>query len=138
MDIRKRKVLVTGAGGFIGSHLVESRQQMEMEVKKRHLGDRFVFAGNRDDVPRMLAAMDVFVMPSLDEGFGLAVAEAQLSELPVVASDLPGIREALCPSMHKFCRHPLGNKGRFVAVDGKNCQKCFNFAAFPGYENRAR
>ena len=87
------------------------RQQIELEVTKRGLGSRFVFAGNRDDVPRMLAAMDVFVMPSLDEGFGLAVAEAQLMCLPVVASDIPGIREALCPSMHKFCRHPLDSKG---------------------------
>lgn len=89
----------------------ELRPQIEMEVAKRRLSSRFVFAGNRDDVPRMLAAMDVFVMPSLDEGFGLAVAEAQLGGSPVVASDIPGIREALCPSMHKFCRHPLDSKG---------------------------
>lgn len=87
------------------------RQQIEKEVAKRGLSNRFVFAGNRDDVPRMLAAMDVFVMPSLDEGFGLAVAEAQTRGLPVVASDIPGIREALCPSMHKFCRHSLDSAG---------------------------
>jgi len=87
------------------------RPQIEMEVTKRGLSNRFVFTGNRHDVPRMLAAMDVFVMPSLDEGFGLAVAEAQTAGLPVVASDIPGIREALCPAMHKFCRHPLDSTG---------------------------
>ena len=87
------------------------RQQIELEVKNRGLSNRFVFAGNRDDVPRMLAAMDVFVMPSLDEGFGLAVAEAQLCGLPVVASNIPGIREALCPAMRKFCCHPLDSAG---------------------------
>lgn len=83
------------------------RQPIETEVAERGLSSRFVFTGNRDDVPRMLGAMDVFVMPSLDEGFGLAVAEAQTSGLPVVASDIPGIREALYPVMHKFCRHQL-------------------------------
>jgi glycosyltransferase involved in cell wall biosynthesis len=87
------------------------RPQIEMEVAKRGLSNRFVFAGNRDDVLQLLSAMDVFVMPSLDEGFGLAVAEAQVSGLPVVASDIPGIQEALCPSMHKFCRQPLDSKG---------------------------
>jgi glycosyltransferase involved in cell wall biosynthesis len=59
----------------------------------------------------MLAATDIFVMPSLDEGLGLAVAEAQLAGLPVVASNIPGIREALCPSMHQFCRPPLDATG---------------------------
>lgn len=87
------------------------RPQIEMKVAKRRLSNRFVFTGNRHDVPRMLATMDVFVMPSLDEGFGLSVAEAQMCGLPVVASDIPGIREALCPSMHKFCRHSLDSTG---------------------------
>ena len=85
--------------------------QIEMEVAKRGLSNRFVFAGNRHDMPRMLAVMDVFIMPSLDEGFGLSVAEAQVSGLPVVASDIPGIREALCPAMHKFCRNALDSAG---------------------------
>jgi glycosyltransferase involved in cell wall biosynthesis len=87
------------------------RPQIETEVANRGLRNRFVFTGTRHDVPRMLATMDVFVMPSLDEGFGLAVAEAQMCGLPVVASDIPGIREALCPSMHKFCRHSLDSAG---------------------------
>ena len=87
------------------------RQQIEVEVANRGLSGRFVFAGNRDDVPRMLAAMDVFVMPSLNEGFPSVVIEAQLSGLPVVASNIPGIREALCPAMRKFCCHPLDSAG---------------------------
>jgi glycosyltransferase involved in cell wall biosynthesis len=82
-----------------------------MEVGKRGLSSRFVFAGSREDVPRMLSAMDVFVMPSLHEGFGTVAIEAQLCGLPVVASDLPSIREALCPVMHKYCRQPLDSTG---------------------------
>jgi glycosyltransferase EpsF len=87
------------------------RQQTERQASAVGLRQRFIFTGNRNDVPQLLSAMDVFVMPSLDEGFGLAVAEAQLGGLPVVASDILGIREALCPSMHKFCRQPLDSKG---------------------------
>jgi glycosyltransferase EpsF len=87
------------------------RQQIEQEVRKRGLSNRFVFTGNRNDVARMLSAMDIFLMPSLFEGFGTVAIEAQLSGLPVVASDLPSIREALSPVMHKFCRQPYDVAG---------------------------
>ncbi|MHC5060999.1 MAG: glycosyltransferase [Planctomycetota bacterium] len=82
------------------------RHQIEQEVERLNLSNRFVFTGIRKDVPRMLAVMDVFVMPSLNEGFPSVLLEAQLSGLPVVSSDLPSIREALCPAMHKFCCDP--------------------------------
>lgn len=95
------------------------RSQIEEEVSKRSLSGRFVFAGNREDVPRMLAAMDIFVMPSLNEGFGTVVVEAQLAGLPVVASDLPSLREALYPGMHQFCCNPHDSQSmaaRIVAL----------------------
>lgn len=55
----------------------------------RDLGvfDRLVLAGGRDDVPALLSAMDVFTFPSVHEGLGLALVEAQANGLPVVASD---------------------------------------------------
>ena len=79
------------------------RKQIEQEVTSRGLNNQFVFAGNRCDVPRILTIMDVFVMPSHFEGFGTVVIEAQICGLPVVANNLPSIREALCPSMYTFC-----------------------------------
>ena len=87
------------------------RRQIEQEVGRLNLSSRFVFTGNRSDVPRVLAGMDVFVMPSLKEGFPSVLLEAQLGGLPVVASDLPGIREALYPEMHEFCRDPQDAAG---------------------------
>ncbi len=53
------------------------------------------FLGSRDDVPRLLAASDVFVLPSLKEGFANAILEAMACGLPVVASDVGGAREVI-------------------------------------------
>jgi glycosyltransferase involved in cell wall biosynthesis len=50
-------------------------------------------AGIRDDVPRLLAAADVFFFPSRWEGMPGAVLEALASGLPVVASDIPSVQE---------------------------------------------
>ncbi len=59
------------------------------------LGDSVRFLGHRDDVGDLLTAADMFVFPSLYEGLGGAVLEAAMMGLPIVASDLPAVREAL-------------------------------------------
>ena len=92
------------------------RPQVEAEVDRLGMKQRFVFAGVRQDIPRMLAAMDVFLMPSQHEGFGTVAVEAQAAGVPVVASDLASIREGLCPQLHPFCRDPQDAPGFAGAV----------------------
>ena len=57
--------------------------------------DSVVFLGRRNDVAEVMAGMDIFVMPSHEEGFSNALLEAMLSGLPIVATDVGGNREAL-------------------------------------------
>lgn len=52
--------------------------------------DNVIFLGNRLDVPALLAATDLFVMPSLSEGISIAILEAMASELPIVATSVGG------------------------------------------------
>ena len=70
------------------------------EVQAAGLNDRIQFLGIRDDVPRILMAADVFLFPSIYEGFGNVAIEAQATGLPCVLSDaLPSIVE-----LSKDCR----------------------------------
>ncbi len=57
------------------------------------LGARLRMLGYRTDVPALMAAADIFVLPSHLEGLPMAVIEAMLTGLPVVATDIRGPRE---------------------------------------------
>ena len=62
------------------------RSQIEKKVQDYGIFDYVTFTGVRADVPQLLQGMDVFFFPSLYEGLGIAVVEAQAAGLPVVAS----------------------------------------------------
>jgi glycosyltransferase involved in cell wall biosynthesis len=67
------------------------------EAKRMQTADRVVLAGKISDRPAFFAAMDAFVIPSLYEGLPMVLLEAMASGLPVVASDLADMRNALSP-----------------------------------------
>lgn len=90
---RKRtrvKLLIAGREGALTRDLQEA-------VRAADLGGRVRLLGHRDDVPEILSAADVFVFPSVYEGLPGAVLEAMALELPVVASDIPPVREVVEP-----------------------------------------
>jgi glycosyltransferase involved in cell wall biosynthesis len=65
------------------------RHEIEQATALMGLNDNVVFAGLRSDVPQlMLKVMDTFIFPSLYEGLGLALVEAQAAGLPCVLSDV--------------------------------------------------
>jgi glycosyltransferase involved in cell wall biosynthesis len=61
------------------------------------LADRVMLLGYRSDIPAVLAAADIFAMPSLSEGLPLALLEAMFAGKAVVASDVGGIPEVVTP-----------------------------------------
>lgn len=68
-------------------------QELQEISVKSGLSDHIKFLGERDDVPSLLAASDLMLFPSLWEGLPGAVLEACAAGIPVLASDLPGVRE---------------------------------------------
>lgn len=61
--------------------------EVRVLVESSEIKNKVTFAGSRADVPELLSAMDVFLFPSLWEGLGIAVLEAQASGLPCMVSD---------------------------------------------------
>jgi glycosyltransferase involved in cell wall biosynthesis len=78
------------------------REAVEREVDRLHLHAFVRFEGAQFDVWPYYAAADVFVFPSLSEGFGNVLVESQASRLPVVASDISAHRESVAPAQHRF------------------------------------
>jgi len=60
---------------------------------------RTVFAGERDDAPRFLSTMDLFVSSSEEETFGLAALEAAVAGLPVIVADCPALEGVQAPNV---------------------------------------
>jgi glycosyltransferase involved in cell wall biosynthesis len=75
----------------------EGPEREGLEARARELGveDRVRFLGRREDVPQLLAAADLFALPSLYEGSSLAVLEAMAAGTPVVSSAIGGTDELI-------------------------------------------
>lgn len=84
-EVPNLKLLMGGKGPEKG--LVEEL------VREKGLTDDVRLLGQRDDVYNLYEVMDVFLLPSRWEGFGLVVAEALVKQVPVIVSEVDGITE---------------------------------------------
>lgn len=82
------------------------RDEVRATVSRKGLDERFRFVTGEPDIDRYWLSADAFAFPSINEGFGIVVAEAAAAGLPVVAQDIPGVREA-AQSCHDVTLLPL-------------------------------
>ncbi len=73
----------------------DDRADLEELAGSLGISDKVSFAGHKPDIMPFLQDADIFLIPSLWEGFGLAAVEGMNAGLPLVASDVPGLREVV-------------------------------------------
>ena len=110
------KILIIGEGRL--------RLKLEALIKKYNLGNQVILVGRIPDAYKYLKAFDVFVLPSLKEGFPWIILEAIAAEVPIVATKVgaipeildeeflvePGNGEALAKKISWMLEHPAKTK----------------------------
>jgi glycosyltransferase involved in cell wall biosynthesis len=88
------------------------KQHLIAHLEKMNLLGNFVFLGdvNESALPALYNCADVFVLPSIQEGQGIALLEAQATAKPVVAFDVGGVREAVLDKESGLLMKPDSNK----------------------------
>jgi glycosyltransferase involved in cell wall biosynthesis len=82
-DIPDAKLLIAGSGPL--------EEELKELARRLYVDDRVVFAGVRRDILAIYNMIDIFAMPSLDEGLPLALLEAMACEKPVVVSSVGAV-----------------------------------------------
>lgn len=135
-NLRKAQFVIFGDGP----------EKPKLQAMAAHLGveKNVRFLGYRDDVRALLPALDVFVFPSLKEAMGIAIVEAMLAGLPVVAHSIGGVPEVVkegtgylvaAGDEQRMAEHlsdllfeddlrlPMGQRARDWAADEFNAEK---------------
>ncbi len=79
------KVIITGDGA--------QKRAMENKIKELSLSRNVILRGATNDAPGALSALDIFVLPSLNEGMGRCLLEAMALSKPIIATDVGGVSE---------------------------------------------
>jgi glycosyltransferase involved in cell wall biosynthesis len=90
-ELPEAELWLVGAG--------ELEEELKALAETLGVGERVWFAGFRDDAPEVMRAVDLFVMPSRQEGFPLTLIEMLQREVPVVATRVAGAEEILAEEM---------------------------------------
>jgi len=73
----------------------EERELLAAQAAALSVADRVHFLGFRDDVPAVIGALDLFVLPSLNEGLGKVLVAAMALGVPIVATKVGGVPEVV-------------------------------------------
>ncbi|MFP6583754.1 MAG: glycosyltransferase [Candidatus Hydrogenedentota bacterium] len=90
----------------------------ELHALAKPLGDRFRFLGLRNDISRVMAGLDILVVPSLNEGMGRVVLEAGAAGTPVIGSEVGGIPEVVHDGHTGLIVPPRDASALVTAIEG--------------------
>lgn len=104
-------LLLIGSAKFVARATRFDNQAYVARLRERiagaGLGDRVSWLGEREDVPELMAALDILLLPSREEPFGRAVIEAMALGVPVLATDVGGPSEIIEDGRQGYLLPPL-------------------------------
>lgn len=106
------KLMLIGVGSLMN--------EIRSLVQKLELSEKVLFLGERSDVNRLMQAMDVFLMPSLFEGFPFVLVEAQAEGLPCCISD--AINKDICITDNVDCVSLGATPGEWAEILEEKCR----------------
>ena len=80
-------ILIAGDGSL--------RNKFIKRIGENKLESHITFIGNIKNIPEFLSALDIYIQPSVTEGFPLSVLEAMASKLPIISSNAGGLKEMI-------------------------------------------
>ena len=92
------------------------RATLEQEIAKLDLTEHLRLLGFREDVKDLLAAADVFVLPSQTEGLPLALVEAMAMRLPIISARVGGVPEIASAFGEEWLLEPFDEEGWAAAI----------------------
>lgn len=126
----KRPLVLT----FIGDGPLRAQAEQAAAACPAHI--KVEFLGQRQDIPELLAQADLFVLSTNWEGFPISILEAMRAGLPVISTDVNGVREAVDDGQTGLLVAPRDGDGLLAALE----KLAFNPALLErmGHRGRAR
>lgn len=100
---------------------------LETELKNLclllNISDKVIWAGTRRDIPLVMNLFDVFVLPSIYEGFGLVLLEAMAAKKPIIASNVSAIPETVSHGVNGLLFEKKNVDQLFEALTQLHCHE---------------
>jgi glycosyltransferase involved in cell wall biosynthesis len=145
-EYRDVKLLLIGQG--FKNDPESSEQQIREYIDENELKHSVFLLGYRSDIPEILSIMDIFCLTSVKEGLPISLIEAMAAGLPIVGTDVEGIRDAIIQNKTGFLidindmsglknalvtllesdslRQRMGHQSRRLAEGRYSMDKCIN------------
>lgn len=110
LDTKDTVFLIVGDG--------PQKEAIALQAKTLGIADRFIMTGWRMDIPDILNASDIYILPSREESFPQGIIEAMYYSLPVVVTDVGGVKELVDNNVNGIIVKPNDTKEFSKALSG--------------------
>lgn len=83
------------------------KYQLIQKIEENNISDHFRIVGYQENLPEILALIDIFVLPSISEGFPFSILEAMAARKPVIATNVGGVPEIITNNVNGILVEPM-------------------------------